>query len=103
MEHAAQHSRPKRKAADNAVDAAGHNESPAVRWGDPNKAPQLLPPEAEELCEKFFQESISFATRFAELTGLTEEQAPAIQGMILSKCSEAIATAQLSALEAAKP
>jgi len=74
-----------------------------ILWGDSQKVPRTLPPEAEQLCDKFLDESFAFATKFAELAGVADDRASKLRGTILTRCSEAIAAARLSALESTKP
>jgi hypothetical protein len=55
-------------------------------------------PEIENLCDEFLRQSSAFASRFVSLARVSSDVAPGIEGMILTRCSEVIAKAQVSLL-----
>lgn len=73
-----------------------------VIWGNPNSVPRTLPPEVDQLCDGFLGETVAFANSFTELVGLSDAATSRIQGMIVARCSEAIAQARLLVLESSK-
>jgi len=101
-QHVTPRVRSKESRAGEDLQTAGSPE-PVMRRGDPTKAPSDLPPEIDELCNQFLQDSFAFATRFAEVVGFTDDQLPEVRGMILARCSDTIAEARLVALESIKP
>jgi hypothetical protein len=52
--------------------------------------------ELELLCDDFLAQSLSFAGKFVQIAGLHKDFASRIEGMIVTRCSEVIAEAQVS-------
>ena len=52
--------------------------------------------EIDTLCDDFLRQSSLFASNLVRLAGLSEEVAPQVEGMILTRCAEVIAKAQVS-------
>src|SRR5713226_1761398 len=53
-------------------------------------------PEINKLCDEFLEQSLSFATKFAELAGVPEEKVHSLESMIVARCSEAITKARVA-------
>lgn len=67
--------------------------------GDRTRQEARLPTDLEKICDEFLEQSAAFASRFVKLADLPHEKAPYVEGVIMTRCSEAIAKARVAALE----
>lgn len=56
-------------------------------------------PEINNLCDEFLEQSMAFATKFAQMAGMPEGRMHALESAVFARCSEAITRARVALLE----